>query len=172
MDQLNIMFMGNQDNSYTMVDLYQNNKFWGYKDSHNYYDYDVKKILLIKNGYNQYIIRYDVPLVPLQLKIKNFYNELHTFANNNRVIFIYNDDKEFIRKCREIWNKIIELIGINNLVDFVETTLDDRTDEFITADVYKNTSFVVDVNYRSKLVIVLHSVINDYPPTSLVQHRY
>ena len=56
MDQLNIMFMGNQDNSYTMVDLYQNNKFWGYKDSHNYYDYDVKKILLIKNGYNQYII--------------------------------------------------------------------------------------------------------------------
>ena len=161
MDQLNIMFMGNQDNSYTMVDLYQNNKFWGYKDSHNYYDYDVKKILLIKNGYNQYIIRYDVPLVPLQLKIKNFYNELHTFANNNKVIFIYNDDKEFIRKCREIWNKIIELIGINNLVDFVETTLDDRTDEFITADVYKNTSFVVEVNYRSKLVIVLHSVIND-----------
>ena len=172
MDQLNIMFMGNQDNSYTMVDLYQNNKFWGYKDSHNYYDYDVKKILLIKNGYNQYIIRYDVPLVPLQLKIKNFYNELHTFANNNKVIFIYNDDKEFIRKCREIWNKIIELIGINNLVDFVETTLDDRTDEFITADVYKNTSIVVEVNYRSKLVIVLHSVINDYPPTSLVQHRY
>ena len=172
MDQLNIMFMGNQDNSYTMVDLYQNNKFWGYKDSHNCYDYDVKKILLIKNGYNQYIIRYDVPLVPLQLKIKNFYNELHTFANNNKVIFIYNDDKEFIRKCREIWNKIIELIGINNLVDFVETTLDDRTDEFITADVYKNTSFVVEVNYRSKLVIVLHSVINDYPPTSLVQHRY
>ena len=172
MDQLNIMFMGNQDNSYTIVDLYQNNKFWGYKDSHNYYDYDVKKKLLIKNGYNQYIIRYDVPLVPLQLKIKNFYNELHTFANNNKVIFIYNDDKEFIRKCREIWNKIIELIGINSLVDFVETTLDDRTDEFITADVYKNTSFVVEVNYRSKLVIVLHSVINDYPPTSLVQHRY
>ena len=76
MDQLNIMFMGNQDNSYTMVDLYQNNKFWGYKDSHNYYDYGVKKILLIKNGYNKYIIRYydvnKMKLVPLQLKIKNF----------------------------------------------------------------------------------------------------
>ena len=27
---------------------------------------------------------------------------------------IYNDDKEFSRKCREIWDKIIELIGINN----------------------------------------------------------
>ena len=168
--------MGNQDNSYTMFDLYQKNKFLGYKNSYNYYDIDVKKILLIKNGYNKYIIRYydvnKMKLVPLQLKIKNFYNELHTFANNNRVIFIYNDDKEFFRKCREIWNKIIELIGINNLVDFVETTLDDNTDEFITPDVYKNTGFVVEINYRSKLVIVLNSVINDYPQTSLVQHRY
>ena len=34
-------------------------------------------------------------IVPLQLKIKNFYNELNTFANNNRGMFIYNDDKEF-----------------------------------------------------------------------------
>ena len=33
MDQENIMFMGNQDNSYSMVDLYQNNNFLGYKDS-------------------------------------------------------------------------------------------------------------------------------------------
>ena len=41
-------------------------------------------------------------IVPLQLKIKNFYNELNTFANNNRVIIIYNDDKEFFRKCIEI----------------------------------------------------------------------
>ena len=32
-------------------------------------------------------------LLPLQLKIKNFYSELHTFANNNRVMFIYNDNK-------------------------------------------------------------------------------
>ena len=37
------MFMGNMDNSYTMVDLYQDNKFSGYKDSYNYYDIDVKK---------------------------------------------------------------------------------------------------------------------------------
>ena len=27
---------------------------------------------------------------------------------------IYNDDKDFFRKCIEIWDKIIELIGINN----------------------------------------------------------
>ena len=66
--------------------------------------------------------------VPLQLKTKNFYNELNTFANNNRVMFIHNDDKEFFRKCREIWNKIIELIGINNPIDFVE--VDDDANEW------------------------------------------
>ena len=61
MDQSNIMFMENMDNSYTMVDLYQNNKCFGYKDSYNYYDIDVKKILLIKNSHNKYFIRcYDV----------------------------------------------------------------------------------------------------------------
>ena len=35
-------------------------------------------------------------------------------------MFIYNDDKEFFGKCREMWNKIIELIGINNPIDFVD----------------------------------------------------
>ena len=59
-------------------------------------------------------------IAPLQLKMNNSYNELNTFANNNRVMLIYNDDKKFFRKCIEIWNKIIELIGINNPVDFVE----------------------------------------------------
>ena len=92
--------------------------FFGYKDSYNYYDVDIKKILLIKNNYNEYFIRYydvnKMKFVPLQLKAKIFYNELNTFANNNRVTFIHNDNKEFFRKCREVWNKIIELIGINN----------------------------------------------------------
>ena len=177
MNQNNIMCMGNTDNSYAMVVLYQNNKFFGYKDSYNYYDIDVKKILLIKNNYNKYFIRYydvnKMKFVPLQLKTKNFYNELNTFAYNNRVMFIHNDDKEFFRKCREIWNKIIELIGINNPIDFVEA--DDHDKLFITADVHKNTSFVIEDNYRyghNKVVIVLHSVINDCIKTSLVQHRY
>ena len=167
MDQENIMFMGNQDNSYTMVDLYLHNRFFGYKDSYNYYDIDVDKILLFKKSNNEYIIRYNdvnkIMIVPLQLKINNSYNEINTLANNNRVMFIYNDDKEFFRKCREIWNKITELIGINNAQDFVETTLDDG-DEFIMVDVHKNTSFVGG-NYRNKLVIVLHSVIDDYLQT-------
>ena len=32
-------------------------------------------------------------IVPLQLKINNSYNEINKFENNNRVMFIYNDDK-------------------------------------------------------------------------------
>ena len=109
-------------------------------------------------------------IVPLQLKIKKFFGELHTYINNNRAMSIHSDDKELFRKCGEIWNKIAELIGINNAQDFVETTLDDG-DEFIMVDVHKNTSFVRG-NYINKLVIVLYSVIDDYLQASLVQHRY
>ena len=83
---------------------------------------------------------------------------------------IYSDDKELSRKCRETWNKITELIGMNNAPDFVETTLDDG-DEFIMVYVEKNTISVRD-NDKNRLVIVLHSVFNNYPQTSLVQYRY
>ena len=112
-------------------------------------------------------------IVPLQLKINNFYNEINTLENDNRVIFIYIDDKEFFRRCIEIRDKIIELIGINNPIDFVE--VDDDDELFIMADVHKNTSFVFEDNYRyghNIVVIVLRSVINDCIKTSLVQHRY
>ena len=47
MDQKN-MFFENDDKSYTVVDLYLNDKFLGYKGSYNYYDIDVDKILLFK----------------------------------------------------------------------------------------------------------------------------
>ena len=43
------------------------------------------------------------------------------------------------------------------------------------ADVHKNTSFVIEDSYRyghKKVVIVLHSVINDCIKTLLVQHKY
>ena len=59
-------------------------------------------------------------LVPLQLKIKNSYGEIRTYANNNRVMYIHSDDKELFRKCREILNKITELIGINEPKDYRE----------------------------------------------------
>ena len=59
---------------------------------YNYYDIDIDKILLFKKSDNEYIIRYNdvnkMIIAPLQLKIKNSYNELNTFANNNRVMLI------------------------------------------------------------------------------------
>ena len=78
--------------------------------------------------------------------------KLHTFRNNDRVIPIHSNDKELFKKCREIWNKITKLIGINNAKDFVETIND--ADEFIMVDVNKNTSSVED-NYRNKVIIRL-----------------
>ena len=58
MDQGNIMFYKNQNKSYTMTNLYLNhNTFSGHKDSYNYYDSDVDKILLFVKSDNQYIIR-------------------------------------------------------------------------------------------------------------------
>ena len=86
---------------------------------------------------------------------------------------IYNDDKEIFRKCIEILDKIIELIGINNHVYFLKA--DEDNEFFIMANVHKNASFVIEDNYRyedNKVVIVLHSVINDCIKTSLFQHRY
>ena len=59
-----------------------------------------------------------------------------------------------------------QINGYNNAPDFVRTNLYDN--EFITANVHKNTSFV-EGNYRQKLVIVLHSVFNYYSQTSLIQ---
>ena len=58
-------------------------------------------------------------IVPLRLKRNYFYNKMNAFKNNNKVVFIYNDDKEFFRKCIEIWDKIIELIGTNNHIYFL-----------------------------------------------------
>ena len=73
MDQGNIMFFKNQAESYNIVDLYLNNNiFFRYKDSYNYYDINVDKILIFKKSYNEYIIRYydvnKIKIVPLQLK--------------------------------------------------------------------------------------------------------
>ena len=157
------MFFENDDKSYTMVDLYLHSRSSYYEDSYNYYDIDVDKILLFKKSDNEYIIRYNdvnrMKVAPFQLKINSFYNELNTFANNNIVMFIYSNDNDFFRKCREKGNKITELIGINNSRDFVETDSDYDDDEFIIADVHENTSFALEDNYRyghNKVVIVQH----------------
>ena len=70
MDQENIMLFKNQDKSYTMVDLYLNNRLFADTDFYNYYDFDVDKILWFKKSNNEYIIRYNdvnkMTIVPLQ----------------------------------------------------------------------------------------------------------
>ena len=138
MAEENIMFFENDDKSYSMVNQYVNKKYLKYVDSYNYYDIDVDK-LLSKRSDNEYIIRYNdvnkMMIVPLQLKINNSYNEINTLANNNRVMFIYNDDKGFFRKYIEIWDKIIELMSVNNHIYFCKA--DDDDELFIMTDVHK-----------------------------------
>ena len=89
-------------------------------------------------------------IVPLQLKIKNFYYEIRDYNNGDKTIYIENSDKEFFEKMREIWNKVIELININNAPNFVKNTLDDNS-EFTDADVLKNTNFIKSNCYKDEL---------------------
>ena len=170
------MFFKNQDESYTMIDPYLYDGFFGYKSSYNYYDIDADKILLFKKSDGKYFIRYNdvhyTKVIPLQLRIDYFYGEIHTYVNNDRVMYIHSDNKKLFRKGREIQNGITKLIGINNTPNFVRTTIDDG-DEYIDVDVNKNTSFVKGNRKDIKeLVIVLDSVIGDCLKTSLVQYKY
>ena len=143
-----------------MVHQYLYDRFFGYKDSYNYYDIDVDKILVYKNSNNEYVIRYNdvnkMNVVPLQLKIKNCNDIMNELKYSNTLILIKSNQKELFRKIREIWNNIIKLIGINNVNDYVRNTI--YGDEYIITNVHENTSFV-EGNYRDELVIVLHSVV-------------
>ena len=78
-------------------------------------------------------------IVPLQLKIKNFYGKFYELGINTRLMSIESDDKEVFKKCREICNKITESIGINNVIDFVRNNMDDDDDESIMVDVRSST---------------------------------
>ena len=86
MDQENIMICKGLGESYTVVDLCQS-RFYEYKDSYNYYDIDVDKILLFKKNDNEYIIRYNyvnkMMIVPLHIKINNSYNEINALKKIN-----------------------------------------------------------------------------------------
>ena len=74
--------------------------------------------------------------------------------------------KNFFKKLRKIWNKIIELIRINNAKNFVKNKID-HADEFIMVDAHENTSLVKGSN-SDEFVIVLHSVIDNDLKTLLV----
>ena len=166
------MFFKNDDESYTMVDLYLNHRFFGYEDSYNHYDIDADKILLFKKSDNKYFIRYNdinkMKIVPLQLKINNFYCKFHELGIDTKLMSIESDDKELFKKCREISNKITELIGINSAIDFVKNNMDDDDDESIMIDVNNRTSSIKGY-FGDDLVIVLHSVIHDCIESLLVK---
>ena len=167
----NIIIHDFYDGSYGISDIqFTRSSYYNYKDSYNYYNINVNNILSNKKSDNEYVIIYidkcKSTIAPLQLKINKFYYEIHEYDNGNEIVYIEKNDEELFKKCREIWNKITELIGINHTPDFVRTNSDD--DEFIIANVHENTSFV-EGNYENKLLIVLDSVFNNYPQTSLVQ---
>ena len=181
MDGENIMFYKESGiKSYTMTDLYLNQIIsFGYEDSYNYYDIDVDKILLLKISDEEYFLRYnDVnKIVPLQLKINNYsFGELEFFADDTAEVDIGSNDKIFFLKRREIWNKIIELMDIDNPSNFAEYYFDengdDAEDEFVMLNIEKNTSAIRD-KYRNNLVFGFTSVIaNNSLQASLAQYRY
>ena len=58
--------------------------------------------------------------MPLQL---NYYYEIHEQNKGGKIIYIDNSDNRFFQTIREIWNKVTELIFINNAPDFVQNNL-------------------------------------------------
>ena len=76
------------------------------------------------------------------------------FLDNTTMMPIHSDDKEILRKCIEISDKINELIGINNLTDFVGITSDDE-DEFIMLEV-ELIQALLEINIETILYLFLH----------------
>ena len=102
--------------------------------------------------------------MPLQLKTKIFYNEIHDHNKGGKVMYIENSDGGFFRTIREMWNRITELIGTNNAPDCVQNNLYDE--EYITL---KNTNFVKSNCCKDELIIVLHSAVKSNLKTSLIE---
>ena len=148
--------------SYFIVDQYKKDTCF----------YDEDRISLYKKRDNEDLVRYNhlnkMDIVPLQLKIKNFYYEIRDYNNGDKTIYIENSNKEFFEKMREIWNKVIKLTNINNATNFVKYTLDDNS-EFIDVDVLENTNFIKSNWYKDQLIIVLHFVVNNNLKASLLE---
>ena len=135
-----------------------------------YHDFDVDRLLLRKTKDDEYFIRYKhsnkMDILPSQLRIKNFYYEIHDFNNGDEIMYIENSNDWFFQTIREIWNKITELMFIDNASDFIWTTLYDD-EKYIEADVLENTNFNKRNCYKDELIIVLHSVVNNNLKTLL-----
>ena len=157
---------------YFIVDQYQKDTCFYNEGAYFYYDIDVGKIWLSKQGKNKYFIRCEdsdkMDIVPLQLKIKNFYWETDDDDGRNERIYIENSYKEFFGKIRKIWNKIIELLSNNNRPDFIKTNVIDD-EEYMRVNILRNTNFVKSICYKDEIIIVLHSVVNNNVKASFVE---
>ena len=96
----------------------------------------------------------------MQLKIENYYFDKLDFNYCTASVIVESNDKEFFIKCREIRNKIIELMDIDHPNDFVIIDC---------ARYRKNTSAIRD-KHRNYLVFVIAGVINNVLQASLVQY--
>ena len=76
------------------------------------------------------------------------------------MIYIEYSDDGFFQTMREIQNKITKLIGINNAPDFIQYILYENS-RYIEVDVRGNTSFAKSYCLEGKIILVLHSDIND-----------
>ena len=119
----------------------------------------------------KHFIRYrhsnQMDILPLQLKVKNFYYEIHDHNKGGKIIYIENSDDGFFQIIREIWNRITKLIGIKNAPDFVQNNLYDE--EYIRANLLRNANFVESNCHKDEVIIVLHSVINNNLKASLLE---
>ena len=173
MGQENINFSKNPRKSYTMTDLHilGYDISFGHEDSYNYYDIHFNKILLFKKYDREYCIWCndvnEKKIVPLQLKIENYSLGELDFNYYTADVELESNDKQFFIKCRQIQNKISELMKIDNSNDFV--IIDDYGDEYVVLDIEKNTSAIRD-KHRNDLVFVFTPVINNSLNALLFQY--
>ena len=162
----------NRNKSYFTVDQYQKDTCFYDEDAYYHYDIDVDKISLFKQSKNKYFINYydanKMEFVPLQLKTNNFYYEIHDDDGYNKRIYIENSGEEFFEKMRELWNKITKLMFIDKAPDFVKTNIYDD-EEYVKANILRNTNFNKNSCYKDNIIIVLHSVINNNLKASLLE---
>ena len=95
----------------------------------------------------------------MQLKIENYYFDKLDFNYCTASVIVESNDKEFFIKCREIRNKIIELIDIDNPNDFV--IIDDYGDEFIVLDIEKIQA-LLEINIEIILYLLLQVLLIMY----------
>ena len=92
-----------RNNLYFIVDQYQKDMCFYNEDTYYYYNIDLDRILLYKSN-NKYFIRHrhsnKLDILPLHLKINNFYYEIHDYNKSGRIMFIENSDDGSFQKPR------------------------------------------------------------------------